>query len=149
MFASDLTEGRLRELEACQVLQGFTGFSWTSTLGQAHDLEGPGGTAEVKFDRRAHETGNFFFELAADTGHGLRPSGLNAYTYDTAPTWWLQGSLEGWRVYDYMALRRALCALRETHTLRRGGDRDVSVGLLVPVRRLDKDVSHFSPRITI
>lgn len=148
MFASDLTEGHARELEACQVLQDFTGFPWSATFGKRHDLEGKGGTAEVKFDRRAHETGNFFFELAADSGQGLRPSGLNAYGPDTAPTWWLQGSEDGWRVCPYMDLRRALCAIRERRNLCRGGDRNASVGLLARVLELETAVSYRCGRIS-
>lgn len=145
-FANDLSEGHARELEACQVLQDFTGFPWTRTGGKAHDLEGKGGTAEVKFDRVAHSSGNFFFELAADTGHGLRPSGLNAYGPDTAPTWWLQGMEESWRVYPYMDLRKALCAVRASIHPIRAGDRHAAVGMLVPYHKLERQVAYFSPR---
>ena len=145
-FVNDLAEGASRELEACQVLQDFTGFPWTRAGGKAYDLEGPGGTAEVKFDRKVHLSGNFFFELAADTSQGLRPSGLNAYGPDDAPTWWLQGSEEGWRVYPYMDLRRALCAVREAKQPIHAGDNHAAVGLLVPYRLLEKEVVHFSPR---
>jgi len=146
MFAQDLSEGHAAELEACQVLQGFTGFTWAATFGKRHDLESKGGTAEVKFDR--YGNGRFFFELFTVLPDAIRLSGINAYGPEDAPTWWVQGGLDGWRVYPYMDLRAELCRIREGRALTVAGDGGRIRGLLVPIHELEKTVAHFSPRIS-